>query len=336
MKKYTLLFILILVIAFIGSCNKHKDNKESYKPTPYTLVIPGNLPKMVISSENPLTVEGIALGRRLYYDSLLHPTHAMACASCHFQEFGFTTPGTHVIPHINLGYNHSFLWNAGVTGTLEDAAQFEVVEFFKSDISKLQSCPVYPDLYYKAFGNKTINAKNTAYAIAQFLRTLVSGDSKFDRYQRHETGLSYEETKGMELFFSEKGDCFHCHPMPLMTDYSIHNIGLDSLFSGVNQGHYLVNGNKNDLGKFKTPSLRNCALRTSFMHDGRYKTLEEVIEHYNSGVKHSVTLDPILTKPGKEFGLQLTSYEKQCIKTFLYTLTDSTYLHNPSYSSPFK
>jgi len=140
---------------------------------------------------------------------------------------------------------------------------------------------------------------------------------------------------GLLLFFTEKGDCFHCHSMSLMTDGNLHNIGLDSIFTGLNSGYYNHSGDEADLGKFKTPSIRNCGIRTSFMHDGRFSTLEEVIEHYNSGVKHSPSLDAIMTKPGKELGLQLTPLQKQQLKAFLLTLTDSTYLNNPLFSSPF-
>jgi len=120
-----------------------------------------------------------------------------------------------------------------------------------------------------------------------------------------------------------------------MTDGNLHNIGLDSVFNGVDAGYYNVSGDPADLGKFKSASLRNAGVRTSFMHDGRFKTLDEVIEHYNSGVKKSPSLDPIMTKVGKENGLMLTPLEKQYLKAFLLTLTDSVYMTNPDFSSPF-
>lgn len=335
--KHFLWFTVFLIV--VASCKKNKDEEHldlpPFEPTPVSIAIPSNLPVMEIPVENPTTVEGISLGRMLYYDSLLHPSGSKACASCHLQSVGFTTLGTNIIPHINLGYNKRFLWNGSKQGTLEDAMLFEVDEFFKSDISKLQNDQKYPMLFYKAFGSTTIDSKKCAYALAQFLRTMVSGNSKFDKFIRHETVLSPEEMQGFTIFFTEKGDCFHCHSLSLTTDGAIHNNGLDSVFHGVNAGYYNESHNLSDLGKFKSPSLRNCGIRTSFMHDGRITSLDDVIEHYNSLVQHSPSLDPILTKPGKEFGLQLTQMEKQQLKAFLNTFTDSTFFTNPNFSSPF-
>ena len=161
-----------------------------------------------------------------------------------------------------------------------------------------------------------------------------SGNSKFDRFVRHETMLSPEETEGFSIFFTEKGDCFHCQSMSLTTDGDIHNIGLDSVFNGVNAGYYNVSHSAADYGKFRTPTLRNIGLKNTFMHDSRFQSLEEVIEHYNSGVKHSPSLDPIMTKPSKQFGLNLTQQDKQNLKAFLLTLTDSTFLNNSNLSDP--
>jgi len=342
MKRTTVIlsFVTAFILISIAACRKDPDknndsNLPPYDPTPYAINTPSNLPELNIPEFNPTTYEGVALGRMLYYDSLLHPLGQKACASCHLQPAGFTTPGTNVIPHINLGYNTSFLWNGAVEGTLEDAMIFEVEEFFQTDVSRLQNDPDYPMLFYKAFGSTVINSEKCAYALAQFLRTLISGNSKFDRFLRHETTLTVDEFRGFDIFNTEKGDCFHCHSLARMTDGNLHNIGLDSIFNGVDAGYYNVSFNPADLGKFKSPSLRNCAIRSSFMHDGRFTTLDEVIEHYNSQVKLSPSLDPIMTKPGKEFGLELTAMEKQWLKTFLHTLTDSTYLSDPQFSSPF-
>ncbi len=337
MKKLSIIILITAIIIAVGSCKKNNEENVPavYTPTPLTINIPSNLPIMVIPSDNPTTVEGVELGRRLYYDSLLHPDHKMACASCHVQSAGFTTQGTNVIPHINLGFSNKFLWNGAVQGSLEDAMLFEVKDFFKTDISKLQNSTVYPEMFNKAFGSNVISEQKCAYALAQFLRTMVSGNSKFDKFKRNELVLNLEELKGWMIFFTEQGDCFHCHSLSLMTDGNLHNIGLDSVFTGSNAGYYNVSNNPADLGKFKTPSLRNCGIRTSFMHDGRFHTLDEVIEHYNSYVKISPSVDPIMTKPGKLNGLQLTDEDKKNLKAFLLTLTDSVYLSNSAFSSPF-
>ncbi|HQU99746.1 MAG: cytochrome-c peroxidase [Bacteroidia bacterium] len=335
MKKLLVIIIITLIIVVVNACKKEGDTLPPFNPTPLTIKLPGNLPVMNIPASNPTTVEGVALGRMLYYDKIMHPNGSMACASCHLQSEGFTKKGTNILPHINLGYGNKFLWNGEIEGTLEDAMIFEVEDFFKTNISKLQNDDTYPLLFYKAFGSTEIDSKKCAYALAQFLRTLVSGNSKFDKYLRHELTLTADELTGLTIFFSERGDCFHCHSLSLMGDGNRHNIGLDSIFNGVNAGYYNVTANPADLGKFKTPSLRNCGIRTSFMHDGRYTKLDEVIEHYNSKVKNSASLDPVLTKPGKAYGLNLTNSEKEKLKAFLLTLTDTVYLSDTAFASPF-
>ncbi len=338
MKKNLInIFVIVAAMSVILSCREDNDETpETYTQTPYVLQIPSNLPQPEIPDDNPMTVEGVRLGRRLYYDSLLHPLKAMACASCHFQSAGFTVPGTHVVPHINLAYSNKFLWNGSVQSTLEDAMIFEVEDFFgNTDLTNLKTDPDYPRLYYEAFGSHTINTQNTAKAMAQFLRIFISGNSKFDRFMRHEENLSMNEMMGFNIFNTEKGDCFHCHSLSLMTDGNLHNIGLDSIFTGVDMGYYNASGNPADMGKFKSPSLRNVAIRSSFMHDGRFATLDEVINHYNTSVKLSPTVDPIMTKPGKELGLGLSPVDISNLKAFLGTLTDSTFLNNPDLSSPF-
>ncbi len=331
---------LVAWVMILPSCTKEPVNDPygdlpPYNPTPLSIQLPANMPVMEIPAYNPTTVEGVALGRRLYYEPLLHSSGNKSCSSCHVQSAGFTTQGTNVVPHLNLGYSDKFLWDGAEQGTLEDVMVFEVDDFFHADMNRLQKHNEYPMLYYQAFGSPEITVQKTAYALAQFLRTVISADSKFDRFLRHELSLTMEENQGFNIFNTERGDCFHCHTLSLMTDGDLHNIGLDSVFVGEDAGYYNVSGNPADLGKFKSPSLRNAGIRTSFMHDGRFTTLDEVIEHYNSGVKSAPSLDPIMTKPGKENGLELTPMEKQQLKAFLLTLTDSVYLNNPDYSSPF-
>jgi cytochrome c peroxidase len=139
---------------------------------------------------------------------------------------------------------------------------------------------------------------------------------------------------GFNIFTTEKGDCFHCHSLGLFTDNKFHNIGLDSEFTSINMGRYNVTLKQADMGLFKTPTLRNIQLTAPYMHDGRYLTLEQVVEHYNSGVKQSNTLDPIMTKPSKIYGLGLTPTEKQDLVAFLKTLTDTTFTKNPLLQNP--
>jgi cytochrome c peroxidase len=343
-KNISAIFKLAMVIAFftlIGSCKKESDdNNDDYNPTPYSVSYPSNFPLMSIPSNNPLTVEGIELGRRLYYDTKLSvngPMQGSSCSSCHYQSNSFTvnSPGTAVLAHVNLAWANYFLWEGKIQGTLEDIMMFEVDEFFQSDLSAIKSDASYPTLYKSAFGTTEINSQRTAFALAQWFRKLTSANSKFDKFLLHEASLSADELNGFILFNSEKGDCFHCHTIPLMTDNMFHNIGLDSVFTGTNRGRNNFTGNSLDIGLFKTPTLRNIELTAPYMHDGRFVTLEEVVEHYNSGVKLSATLDPIMTKQGKEFGLLLTQKEKMDLVAFLKTLTDESYIVNSELSSPF-
>src|SRR5690606_22892995 len=174
-----------------------------------------------------------------------------------------------------------------------------------------------------------------AYALAQFTRTLISKDTKYDRYMRGEERLSYNEEMGMRIFFSEKGDWFHCHTAMVTTDGEMHNTGLDSIYTKtMDKGYFNVSGDPKDLGKFRTPNLRNVALRKYYMHDGRFTTLEQVIDFYDHGVKRVANVDPIMTKPGKENGLNLNPVEKQQLIAFLHTLTDEKFITDTAFSRP--
>lgn len=325
----------LTIFFFVVACKKADDESSHYAPLPYEISIPYGFPAMNLPEDNPLTVEGIALGRRLYYDYALDKNKSRACATCHVQQAAFASPLPEILPHINLGWDKVFLWNGKVEGSLEDIMLFEVEDFFQTNIADLNSHPEYPALFRKAFGTDIITSREVAYALAQFARTLVSGNSRYDRVMRNEIFFTDEESSGYDIFFSEKGDCFHCHSNPLFTDLLYHNIGLDSAFSGADLGRYNMTGNESDIGKMATPTLRNIALTPPYMHDGRFQTLQEVVEHYNSGVRRSPTLDPIMTKAGKEHGLKLTAQEKNDLVAFLKSLTDSSFITNPAFSNPF-
>ncbi len=329
--KYILISLFsILILVF--ACRKKDNTPEQNGATPYVEVLPSYFPELQRSSENPSTIEGVELGRHLYYDTLLSlggPNEGKACASCHLQETGFAFPGMAVLPHINLAWNKHFLWKGNISGSMEDILQFEVNEFFASQVSRLNQNPQYPGMYKKAFGTEDITSLKTAYALAQFMKTLVSSNSPYDQFLRNEKTLSDAEMRGYNIFFSEKGDCYHCHGSPLFTDNDFHNIGLVTK-SQNDMGRYLVTGNSADVGKFKTPTLRNVALRDVFMHDGRFKSLHEVVTHYNKDIVHGEYLDPLLDRPFPG----LSDPEINELIAFLNTLTDSTFTHNPKLSRP--
>ena len=335
--KYSIIFGFALIIALVASCKK-KESDETPAPspealTPYNLYCPPYFPQLVIPADNQLSVEGVELGRKLYYDSIIS-NDGRACANCHTQQYAFTNPVPNSLAHMNLAWNNKFLWNGLVEGKLEDIMAFEVNVFFMTNTTKLNNSATYPALFKKVFNSTPITTKQVAYALAQFVRTQASTNSKFDKYLRYETTLTSSEMNGFVLYNTEKGDCFHCHSLGLFNDNAYHNNGIDSAFVGVNRGRYNVTGNANDMGKWKTPTLRNVELTAPYMHDGRFATLEDVIEHYNSGVKQSSTLDPIFSKPNHLFGLQLTTQQKADLVAFLKTLTDTTFINNPALSHP--
>lgn len=330
--------------------------------TPVDVPIPANFPPMPIPADNPFTVEGIALGRFLFYEELLSGNNTMSCATCHAPSFSFTDNGHQVstgidgiagtrnsMAVVNLAWDTRYFWD-GRALTLEDQVfgpvrnPIEMNETWPSVVSKLQAHPAYPGLFAAAFGTSTIDSVLVSKAIAQFMRTLISGNSPFDKFQRGEALLPIETQLGIELTQLEGGnpalglggqwgaDCFHCHPHAggRMTDGLLHNNGLDSVFADPGAGG--VTGLAQDMGRFKTPTLRNVALTAPYMHDGRFQTLEEVIDHYNSGGHPSPTVDVFMKYT--QGGLQLTPEKKQQLIAFLHSLTDMDFVNNPAFQDP--
>lgn len=331
--KNLFVFFWLMVFFIVASCKKEGTITPFEQVHLVTLDIPDGFPQLLLNPSNPLSEEGIALGRKLYYDPILSNT-GQSCSSCHFQSNSFSHSAANSLAHVNLAWHEAFLWNGSVEGTLEDAMLFEVNDFFSTDLTILQQHATYPDEFKKVFGSNVISAQNVAFALAQFVRTMISAESRFDKYLKGEVMLSSSEMNGMDIFLTERGDCFHCHSVGLLTDNSFHNTGLDNVFTAANWGRYQVTGNITDIGKYKTPTLRNIELTSPYMHDGRFLTLEEVVEFYNNDVQISSYTDPIMTKPGKEFGLQLSVQDKADLVSFLKALTDTSFINNPSFSHP--
>lgn len=348
-----LLLLLIIPLFFLFSCGKESDDptvpEETWDPTPYELAIPEGFPNMVIPDNNPMTVAGVQLGRRLFHDPILSGDNTQSCADCHGQAFSFTDSrrfsigidgiaGTrNAMPVINAGWMPSLFWD-GRTASLEEQALVPVrdpIEMHQSwpvAVQKLKNHPRYPDLFFDAFGTRDIDSMRVVKAIAQFERTLISSNSKWDRYLRGEEQLTPAEAKGFEIFFSERGDCFHCHSTILFTDNLFHNNGLDAVHT--DKGLYDVTGSGEDIGKFKTPTLRNVEYTAPYMHDGRFATLEEVIDFYSEGLQFSPTIDPLM-KNVHQGGVQLTDDEKENLLAYLKTLSDTSFMQNPEFSNPF-
>jgi cytochrome c peroxidase len=355
MKKQ-LFIVLACVALFVFACKKDKDDDvitdTPYQTTPYSIETPQGFPAMNIPADNPLTVEGVALGRRLFYDKILSGNNMQSCSSCHNQALSFTDNGTqfstgitgaignrNAQPLINLGYNLHYFWDGRGT-TLEQQILEPVSNPIEMHLSwteaaaKLNANSTYVDEFKNAFGISTIDSSYVVKAIAQFVRTMISYNSRLDKRLRNEISLTSSELNGYVIYVTERGDCFHCHNIDagrLMTDNLFHNNGLDSVFTDLGRG--AITGNSFDNGKFLTPTLRNIALTAPYMHDGRFQTLEEVVEHYNSGGKASATVDPLMKHVGT--GLNLSTQEKADLVAFLKTMTDSSFINDARFKSPF-
>jgi len=328
---------VLALITLFTSCKEEDPGTSNFDPTYVNLEVSDSFPPLIIRPDNQPMKERIELGRMLYYDKGLATGDltGKSCASCHQQASSFSSKlSTAVLAHVNLGWASYFLWNGAEEGTLEDVMTFEARDFFKMDLDLIRNDPTYKALFEKAFEDGAVTYDHAGKAIAQFTRSMISDNSKFDKYLRGELQLDSSEMRGYLIFNSERGDCFHCHALPFFTDSDFHNIGLMTKFKD-HEGRYNVTGRTADVGAFKTPTLRNIELTAPYMHDDRFETLEEVIEHYNSGVLNSPVLDPIMTKPGKETGLHLTDGQKSDVVAFLKTLTDDSFIADPDFSDPF-
>lgn len=327
--------LILVIVTFFFNCKKKNNNvfinECIIDTTSYYLNLPPFFPKIPSYNLLQLKKAKIELGKKLYYDSRIS-IFGKSCSSCHVQEQAFSNNSVNSQHHINLIFNKNFLWDGKIQTGILDVMEFEVNDFFKTNPDAISSDEEYKKMFCRAYGTYEITNEKIAECLAQFISTIVSGNSKFERYLRAEYTMTDEEYNGFNIFVTEKGDCFHCHTLPLMTDNSFRNIGLDSIFNSTNWGLFEHTKNYADIGKYKVPSLINVALTQPYMHDGRFQTLEEVINFYDHGIKYSSTLDPIMMKNNRlQVGLQLTEKEKSDLKAFLLTLTDSSLLNNSIY-----
>jgi len=313
--------------------------------TPYPFVVPHGFPQPSLPADNPLTVEGVALGRRLFLEKRLSGNGTQACASCHQPAYAFSDRGKAFSMGIdghmgarnapalfNLAWNDAFTWD-GKRPRLRDQAlapiqdSREMHQSLPRAVRALQGSAGYRRDFAAAFGSTTIDGDRIGRAIEQYLYTIISADSRFDRALRREAQFTDQEKRGLQLFLTENdpargqrgGDCFHCHGGALFSDYRFHNNGLDGLYKDL--GRRLVTHEDADAGKFKTPSLRNVALTAPYMHDGRFTSLEQVVAHYSEGVHRSATLDPNIAKH-PDGGIHLDAADQAALVAFLKTLTD--------------
>ncbi|RDC57753.1 cytochrome-c peroxidase [Pedobacter chinensis] len=324
------------------ACSKNED--EIIAPEKQiTFSVPSNFTAPAYHFEdNKITNAGFALGKKLFYDARLSADKSVSCGSCH-QQFAAFANLDHKVSHgvnncqgkrnapplFNLAWQKAFFWDGGVKNietsplnAITDAC--EMGTDVETIINLLKNTSPYPQMFNKAFGSVEINSQRILKSITQFMAVLVSGNSKYDLVMRKENGASFNslELAGYHLF---KEKCSSCHAEPLFTDFSYRNNGLDLVSADEGRSH--ITGLATDFGTFRIPTLRNIEYTGPYMHDGRFYSLDEVLEHYNSGIKPSPNLDPLLKS-----GIPLNSSEKEQIKAFLKTLTDNEFIKNTLYS----
>lgn len=333
--KYVTFFVLMIILT---SCKDISDPITDTFPGFYT---PANFPQPSYAfASNPVTKDGFALGKKLFNDGILSRTGLIACGTCHLQNSAFAQVGhakSHGVddvetqfnapPLMNMAWNNSFMWEGGVL-QLDNfpvnpiTSKIEMDETLANVVKKLAAHPQYPSLFKAAFGTNEITSERMIKALSQFQVMFISADSKYDKVKRSEGAqFTTDEQAGYTLF---KAHCASCHSEPLFTDSKFHNNGI-VIMDLKELGRQNITLNPNDAYKFKTPSLRNAIWTSPYMHDGRFETLEQVINHYSNGIIDHPTVDTSLNNPIKR-GLQFSETQKKHLLTFLNTLNDTSFI----------
>lgn len=323
------------------SCSDHPGSASDISLSDYP--VPEGLPPISTPRDNPITREKIALGRLLFYDERLSRNGDLSCASCHRQSHAFadtlavsrgsnSESGLRNAPAIvNIVHSSAWFWDGrarsieeqihgALTSPIEMASDTALVAQLLARDER------YRQMFQQVFGTVP-TTRDAIRALATFCRVLISGNSRYDRYRRGDSNaLTDAEKRGMELFFSHRTNCSGCHSGPNFTDNDYHSIGIHTHY--YDRGRYYVTGNEGDIGKFKTPTLRNVALTAPYMNDGTMATLDDVLEHYNTGGKPFINKDPRIRPLG------LDRLELGDLRAFLQALTDSAFITNPAFAQP--
>ena len=348
MKKIILIFLGML--ALFGCSSEEEEYVKI--PTNVALKIPSNFPSLVYDlSQNPLTEEGIALGKKLFYEGRLSKNTIISCGFCHEQSSAFTHHG-HTISHgvdglvgfrntqpiQNLAFFSEFTWDGAaihldLQPIIPITSEVEMGETIPSVLAKLNADVAYVKLFEAAFGDQEINSERMLKALSQFMVTMISANSKYDKVVRKEekTTFSSTEKAGLAIF---ENKCASCHSGELFTDKSYRNNGIpyNSKYPE-EEGRKRVSGFAEDFYKFRVPSLRNIEFSFPYMHDGRFSTLEAVLDFYTDGMtENGGEIDPSLQKADGSFGIDLSADDKINLIAFLKTLTDNTFLNDKRFA----
>ncbi len=364
MAKLGLTFVIVCLIAWLSvGCQP--------ATTPYTFNLPENVPAPSIPADNPMTEEKVRLGRKLFYDTALSVNQTQSCASCHQQQYAFAEPAKHAtgatgevlsrnsMALVNVAYNSAFTWAHNGLPHIEKQLLIPLFNEFpvelgvtgnENEILERLNTSEYQSLFKSAFGNHVPSFDFIVKALASFVRSLISFNSPFDQYayQGDDSALSSQQIKGMNLFFSERTECFHCHgginfsQSSTHTGQSLilqpfHNTGLynedaKGAYPASDQGLVGITFKPEDMGKFRAPTLRNIALSAPYMHDGSIATLSEVIDFYAAGGRGKGKTNPFKSPFVK--GFSLSDEEKAALEAFLNSLTDHTFIANPEHAPP--
>lgn len=345
MKKKLILVVFLQFLLF--ACSNETD---FYEPRPLVLEQPSNFPNIEYNLDsNPLTQEGFELGKSLFYEGKLSSNNSIPCAFCHEQAFAFTHHGhnlSHGVnggigfrnsqPIQNMAFQREFMWdgaasNLDLQAIIPITSHLEMGETLSNVVEKLKSDRYYQQQFRLAFEDGEVNSTNMLKALSQFMVMMVSSNSKYDKYVRNEdnTTLSQLELDGLNTF---QNKCASCHSTDLFTDQSYRNIGLPVNPQLNDKGRFNILENPNDLYKFKVPSLRNVEKSFPYMHDGRFSTLQAVLNFYDSGAVDNGNVDPALLRDDGSYGISLNDYEKESVIAFLKTLTDHKFLNDERFS----
>ncbi len=352
------LFIFALLLSSLFFLPSAKAQTELLPVLPTTLFnysspalpahfLAGNVTNLdTASTVSPITNAGATLGRVLFYDKRLSINNSVSCAFCHEQSRGFSDnarlsvgfsgglTGRHSMGLSNARYYgpNRFFWDERANGLEAQTLQpiqdpVEMGETLGNVAIKLANTSFYPDLFNSAFGSPDINSSRIASALAQFIRSMVSYRSKYDQgVASNFANFTGQEEQGLGLFTSRRTNCGACHATDLQILDRASNNGLDTVSTDAGAGG----------GRFKSPSLRNVAVRAPFMHDGRFNSLAEVVSFYNSGVQNNPNLDNRLRVNGQPIRMNLNAQEQQALVAFLNTLTDGAFLSASEFSDPFR
>lgn len=362
MFKLIRLSALGVLVLSAASCKKDPVETVAYDGTLYDFQYNSTvLPAPNLPEDYTITAEMVSLGRLLFYETALSKDGTMNCASCHVQSDGFSDKnqfstgveglegGRQAMAIFNMAWNsNGFFWDGRAELLRHQAVlpiqdPLEMNETLANVYTKLSADQGYRDRFVRAFGSEDINEERIAKALESFMFSIVSDNSKYDRYLMGAETLTASEERGRQLFFAEYNeffpdesgaDCAHCHSGNNFENDQYMNNGLDTDALFTDLGREDVTNDPADRAKFKVTSLRNIAVTAPYMHDGRFNTLEEVVAHYNDGLQSSSTIDPAL-QATIGTGLMLTPTDIADLVNFLHTLTDDTYLNNPAYQSPF-